>query len=249
MARCWARSAPNNCWDASRKASAMTIEELRKIAETEREAEKKFQHRMCVCTAAGCLSSGTDHVLDAIRKEVVETGMKNEVLVKGVGCMGLCSAGPLVSVESDGKMFANVTPEEAPDVVSSLDTGAGGPQECPTNVPFFERQKKIVLENCGKIDPERIEDYIAHDGYLALVHTIAERSPQETIQEIIRSGLRGRLGQFLALIEIVCNYTGRLILGRAKTLRPCLERLARKKGVDTVQGLIAVVSSAAVYRW
>ena len=172
----------------------MTIEELRKIAETEREAEKKFQHRVCVCTAAGCLSSGADHVLDAIRKEVVETGMKNEVLVKGVGCMGLCSAGPLVSVESDGKMFANVTPEEAPDVVSSLDTGAGGPQECPTNVPFFERQKKIVLENCGKIDPERIEDYIAHDGYLALVRAIAERSPQEVIQEIIRSGLRGRGG-------------------------------------------------------
>jgi bidirectional [NiFe] hydrogenase diaphorase subunit len=120
--------------------------------------------------------------------------MKNEVLVKGVGCMGLCSAGPLVSVETEGKMFANVTPEEAPDVVGSLDTGAGGPQECPTNVPFFERQKKIVLENCGKIDPERIEDYIAHDGYLALVHTIAERSPQEVIQEIIRSGLRGRGG-------------------------------------------------------
>jgi bidirectional [NiFe] hydrogenase diaphorase subunit len=172
----------------------MTIEELRKIAETEREAEKKYQHHVCVCTAAGCLSSGGDHVLDAIRKEVAESGMKNEVLVKGVGCMGLCSAGPLVSVESEGKMFANVTPEEAADVVSSLDTGAGGPQDCPTNVPFFARQKKIVLENSGKIDPERIEDYIAHDGYLALVQTIAERSPQDVIQEIIRSGLRGRGG-------------------------------------------------------
>ena len=67
----------------------MTIEELRKIAETEREAEKRYQHRVCVCTAAGCLSSGGDHVLDAIRKEVAESGMKNEVLVKGVGCMGL----------------------------------------------------------------------------------------------------------------------------------------------------------------
>jgi bidirectional [NiFe] hydrogenase diaphorase subunit len=172
----------------------MTIEELRQIAQTEREAAKKYPHRVCVCTAAGCLSSGGDHVLDAIRKEVVESGMKNEVLVKGVGCMGLCSAGPLVSVETEGKMYANVTPEEAPDVVASLDTGAGGPLECPTNVPFFERQKRIVLENCGKIDPERIEDYIAHDGYLALVRAIAERSPQEVIQEIIRSGLRGRGG-------------------------------------------------------
>src|ERR1039457_3428557 len=174
MGRGWARSGPDNCRDASRKSSAMTSEDLRKIAETEREAEKKFQHRVCVCTAAGCLSSGGDHVLDAIRKEVAESGMQSEVLVKGVGCMGLCSAGPLVSVETDGKMYANVTPEEAPEIIRNLDTGAEGLHECPTNVPFFERQKKIVLENSGRIDPERIEDYIASEGYSALVNAIAE---------------------------------------------------------------------------
>ena len=78
----------------------MTIEDLHKIAETERAAEKKFQHHVCVCIAAGCLSSGADHVRDALNKEVAESGMKNEVLVKGVGCMGLCSAGPLVTVEA-----------------------------------------------------------------------------------------------------------------------------------------------------
>jgi len=172
----------------------MTIEELRKIAEAEREAQKKYQHHVCVCIAAGCLSSGGDLVRDAIQKEVVESGMKSEVLVKGVGCMGLCSAGPLVSVESDGKMYAGVTPEEAPDIVGSLDTGAGGPAECPTNVPFFERQKKIVLENSGKIDPERIEDYIAHDGYRALVGVIGEMSPRQVVDEVIKSGLRGRGG-------------------------------------------------------
>jgi bidirectional [NiFe] hydrogenase diaphorase subunit len=172
----------------------MTIEELRKIAEAEREAQGKYQHHVCVCIAASCLSSGADMVRDAIQKEVVESGMKNEVLVKGVGCMGLCSAGPLVAVETDGKMYANVTPEEAPDIVSSLDTGAGGPTECPTNTPFFERQKKIVLENSGQIDPERVEDYIAHDGYIALVNAIGEMSPRQVIDEVIRSGLRGRGG-------------------------------------------------------
>jgi bidirectional [NiFe] hydrogenase diaphorase subunit len=173
----------------------MTIEELRKAAETEREAQKKYPHHVCVCTAAGCLSSGADQVLEAIKKEVAESGMKNEVLAKGVGCMGLCSAGPLVSVESEGRMYAGVTPETAPEIIRNLDTGEGdGLTECPTNVPFFERQKRIVLENCGKIDPERIEDYMAHDGYHALVTAIAEKTSQEVIQEVIRSGLRGRGG-------------------------------------------------------
>jgi bidirectional [NiFe] hydrogenase diaphorase subunit len=172
----------------------MTIDELRKIAESEREALQKYQHHVCVCTAAGCLSSGSDHVVAALKKEVAEAGMQNEVHVKGVGCMGLCSAGPLVSVETDGQMYANVTPEEAPEIIRSLDTGSNGLNHCPTDVPFFQRQKKIVLENSGKIDPERIEDYIAHGGYFALVTAITEMTPQQVIQQVVKSGLRGRGG-------------------------------------------------------
>ena len=102
----------------------MTIEELRKIAQAERDAEKKFQHHVCVCIAAGCLSSGADLVRDALKMEVVESGMQNEVLVKGVGCMGLCSAGPLVTVETENQMFSSVTPESAPEIIRSMDTGA-----------------------------------------------------------------------------------------------------------------------------
>jgi bidirectional [NiFe] hydrogenase diaphorase subunit len=172
----------------------MTIDELRKIAKAEREAQQKYEHHVCVCIAAGCLSSGSDVVRDAIKKEVAESGMQNDVLVKGVGCMGLCSAGPLVSVETDGKLYAAVTPEQAPDVIRALDAGGNGLNECPTNVPFFERQKKIVLENSGHIDPERIEDYIASDGYIALVTAITEMTPQEIIDQVVRSGLRGRGG-------------------------------------------------------
>ncbi len=172
----------------------MTIEELRKIAETEREAQSRYQHHVHVCIAAGCLSSGSGEVCDALRKEVAESGMKNEVMVKGVGCMGLCSAGPLVSTAPDGKLYSGVTPEEAPEIVRHLDTGTGGLPPCPTDVPFFQRQKKIVLENSGNIDPERIEDYIANDGYSALVNALAENAPQEIIDQVIRSGLRGRGG-------------------------------------------------------
>jgi len=172
----------------------MTIEELRQIAETERAAQRKYERHVCVCIAAGCLSSGSDQVKDALQKEIAEAGMKNEALVKGVGCMGLCSAGPLVSVEPEGKMYGNVTPDQASEIVAALDGAAEGPKPCPTNTPFFERQKKIVLENSGKIDPERIEDYIAHDGYFALVKAISEMTPADVVRELTRSGLRGRGG-------------------------------------------------------
>lgn len=172
----------------------MTVEELRQIAAAEREAQKKFTHHVHVCIAAGCLSSGSHHVLDALKKEAAESGMTHECQVKGVGCMGLCSAGPLVESVTEGKMYQGVTPEEAPEVLRSLDNGTEGLRECPTAMPFFQRQKKIVLENSGRIDPERIEDYIANDGYFALVNTIAETSPQDVIGDIIRSGLRGRGG-------------------------------------------------------
>jgi bidirectional [NiFe] hydrogenase diaphorase subunit len=172
----------------------MTIEELRQIAETERAAGAKFQHRVCVCTAAGCLSSGADQVATALQKEIAESGMQNEVHVKTVGCMGLCSAGPLVSVETDGQLYANISPDDAPEIVRGLDTGSTHLTRCPTDAPFFQRQQKIVLENSGAIDPERIEDYIAHDGYLALVTAITEMTPAQVIQQVVASGLRGRGG-------------------------------------------------------
>jgi bidirectional [NiFe] hydrogenase diaphorase subunit len=173
----------------------MTLDELSKIAEAEREAQQKYVHRIHVCIAAGCLSSGSDLVRDALKREVAESGMTNEVLVKGVGCMGLCSEGPLVAVETGGGvMFAAVTPGDAPDLIRSLDTGSDGLRRLQPDLPFFRRQEKIVLENSGAIDPERIEDYIAHEGYVGLVTAITEMRPEEVIGEVVRSGLRGRGG-------------------------------------------------------
>jgi bidirectional [NiFe] hydrogenase diaphorase subunit len=173
----------------------MTVDELRHLAEAERAAQKKYSHRIHVCIAAGCLSSGADQVRDALKREVIECGMQSEVLVKGVGCMGLCSEGPLVAVESaEGTMFAAVTPEDAGEIVRGLDTGSDSLRRLQPDMPFFHRQTKIVLENSGQIDPERIEDYIAHDGYAALLQVITEMRPEEVVQEMIRSGLRGRGG-------------------------------------------------------
>ena len=172
----------------------MTVDELEKIAATERQAQNKVSQRVHVCIAAGCLSSGADRVKEALRKEVLESGMQNQCHVKGVGCMGLCSAGPLVMAEPDGHLYSNVTPEEAADIVSGLDNGTNGLAQCDTTSPFFKRQVKIVLENSGVIDPERIEDYIAADGYQALVTALADLTPREVIDQVLKSGLRGRGG-------------------------------------------------------
>jgi bidirectional [NiFe] hydrogenase diaphorase subunit len=172
----------------------MTLDELREIAETERKAQAAFPHRVCICTAAGCLSSGADEVAKALKQEVAEAGMRNEVHVKTVGCMGLCSAGPLVSDETGGGLYANVKLDDAADIIRGLEGESTGLQQCPTDAPFFQRQKKIVLENSGRIDPERIEDYIAHEGYMALVTAITEMTPQAVVQQVVDSGLRGRGG-------------------------------------------------------
>jgi len=171
----------------------MTPEELNEIAVTEKEAQSRFPHHVCVCTAAGCLSAGSGEVKKALAKEVIESGMQHECKVKGVGCMGLCSAGPLVTV--DGRMYQNVTADDSTDIVRSMEDGKPVKRlECNTKAPFFTRQTKMVLENSGVIDPERIEDYIAADGYSALLNAITEMRPNEVVDQVIKSGLRGRGG-------------------------------------------------------
>ena len=171
----------------------MTLEELDQIAISEREAREKMPLGLNVCVAAGCLSCQSQGVKDSLAAEVTKRGMGDRCQVKGVGCMGLCAEGPLVSTTAN-QLYKHVAPADAGELLDSL----GGPPvarlHCATDVPFFQRQKKIVLENCGVVDPERIEDYIAEGGYRAVIHAIAEMTPQQVITEITTSGLRGRGG-------------------------------------------------------
>jgi len=171
----------------------MTPEELEQIAESEREAQKRFTHRVHVCVAAGCLSCQSQPLKDALDKEVAQRGIGERCQVKGVGCMGLCAEGPLVST-SRGTMYKRATPADAGEILDSLEGQEVSRLVCPTDVPFFARQKKIVLENSGVIDPEKIEDYIAADGYRALIRVLTEMTPLEVIDQITKSGLRGRGG-------------------------------------------------------
>ena len=155
--------------------------------------------RINVCVAAGCLSSRADQVKDALEKEVKAKGLDKQVQVKGVGCMGLCAAGPLVEIR-DAKAQAQVMYQDVQADGRRRDRRASvGKQPvkrlvCDTTVPFFARQMKIVLENCGLIDPERIEEYIAADGYAGLLKCLTEMTPAQVIEQVTKSGLRGRGG-------------------------------------------------------
>ncbi|HXK58970.1 MAG TPA: NADH-quinone oxidoreductase subunit NuoF [Acidobacteriota bacterium] len=172
----------------------MTPEDLNNTITAEREKQESFKHHICVCIAAGCLSSNSGQVKTALEEEIKRQGREHECHVKGVGCMGLCAAGPLVSVEETGTLYQEVKPEDAPEIVSSL---GGKPVERikgPAESPFFTRQTKIALENCGKIDPNRIEDYLLAGGYQALTKVLTEMTPAQILEEVYQSGLRGRGG-------------------------------------------------------
>jgi len=171
----------------------MTPEELEQISESEQEAQSRTPHRVNVCVAAGCLSCQSQSVKDALDKEITRRGWEGKCQTKGVGCMGLCAEGPLVSTDAN-TMYKHVGAADAPEILDSID---GPPLErliCPTDIPFFTRQNKIVLENSGIIDAERIEDYIGSRGYGSLIKVLTEMTPAEVIQEVTKSGLRGRGG-------------------------------------------------------
>lgn len=172
----------------------MTIEELQDIGRIEREKQEGFRHRIHVCVAAGCLSCQSGLVKDALEKEVSRRGLESWCQVKGVGCLGLCSAGPLVSIEPDGVLYKGVQVSDASDIVESLGGAPLGRLECSLDQPFFRKRQRIVLENCGKIDPESIEDYISMGGYEALYSALRLMTPNETIDQVVKSGLRGRGG-------------------------------------------------------
>ena len=171
----------------------MSPEDLEQIAESEREIQGQFEHRVNVCVAAGCLSCQSQSVKDALDQDIKRRGWEKSCQTRGVGCMGLCAEGPLVSTDS-GVLYKGVAASDAPEILDSIEGASVSRLLCPTDVPFFQRQKKIVLENCGIIDAERIEDYISLSGYGALIKVLTEMTPAEVIQEVVKSGLRGRGG-------------------------------------------------------
>jgi bidirectional [NiFe] hydrogenase diaphorase subunit len=181
------------------KEKGMDLEELLEIGQQERDRQQQKKIRLRCCTAAGCLSSGAQAVKNNLETAVKEAGLEDSVEVCGVGCLRFCGRGTLVEVERDRILYQEVTPDQASEIISALNGEEKSdreklPLKIERNHPFFALQMPVVLENSGKIDPDRIEEYIAVGGYQQLHRVLMEMTPSEVIEEISKSGLRGRGG-------------------------------------------------------
>ncbi|MGJ3249230.1 MAG: NuoF family protein [Elainellaceae cyanobacterium] len=177
----------------------MDIANLREIARQERDRSRSIRIRCC--TAAGCLSSGSAAVKHGLEAAVQSAGLEADVDVCSVGCLRFCGRGPLVEIDPSGILYEQVMPDHAPSIIAALNgeeppngSAIGVALRCAPNHPFFTRQMSIVLENSGRINPERIEDYIAAGGYEQLHDALTEMTPAEVVEEVTTSGLRGRGG-------------------------------------------------------
>lgn len=164
----------------------------------EKNAEKSaLDHQINICIAAGCGSVNSNAVKQALEETVRNKGLEKSCKVKGVGCQGLCSRGPLLTLYSKDKapvIYQKITVNEVPKIVANLGKPPIKKYTCPGDLPFFTRQQKIVLENSGVIDPEDIRDYIAAGGYQSLNNVIESMHPEDVVKEVFISGLRGRGG-------------------------------------------------------
>ena len=173
--------------------------DLHEVAEREREARFRTRWRVKACGSTACLSAGAGATIAALEKECENDEMALEVQVIPTGCMGLCSAGPLVKVlrrGGDTHMYQKVTPEAGIEIVRSHvhNEEAVAEYALDLDIPFFTSQERVVLANGGIIDPDRIESYVLHGGYAALEKAITTMKPKQVIEEIRISGLRGRGG-------------------------------------------------------
>lgn len=166
-----------------------------------------WRAHVLVCAGAACVSSGCREIRDAIVTKVIEHGLQEEVKVIETGCVGSCDLGPLVLVYPEGVFYQKLKPKDAEDIVVEhllkgrlverlLYKEPITAKAIPSfkEIDFFKNQEKIVLRNCGIIDPLNIEEYIARDGYMALAKVLTSLTPDEVVDTIIKSGLRGRGG-------------------------------------------------------
>ena len=159
------------------------------------------------CTGTGCVAGGSYDVASAIAAEAQKKGLSDEVQVIRTGCQGFCARGPIVIVQPDNIFYCGVEKKDAALLVEEhllkgrpvkklLYTPPEGKAPVPAlkDIPFFAKQRLVVLRNRGLIDPEKIDDYIAVDGYTALAKALTEMTPEQVLDEVKRSGIRGRGG-------------------------------------------------------
>ena len=170
-------------------------------------SETLYRANVLICHGTGCTASRAEAVHEVLQKELARCGLENEIQLVQTGCRGFCAMGPIVMIYPEGIFYCQVAPDDVAQLVE--ETLLKGrlverllyrePLEHKAvpyyrQIPFYTKQKRIALRNCGLIDPESIEEYIAQDGYTALTKVLAEMTPQMVLDEIKASGLRGRGG-------------------------------------------------------
>ncbi|NLP47529.1 MAG: NADH-quinone oxidoreductase subunit NuoF [Clostridiales bacterium] len=166
-----------------------------------------FRSHVLVCGGTGCTSSDSEGIITALEEELKEKGLQDEVKVIRTGCFGLCAVGPIMIVYPEGSFYSEVKVDDVPEIVEEHllkgrlverllyeETLAEDTIKSLNETDFYKKQKRIALKNCGVINPESIEEYIALDGYQALAKCLCELKPQDVIQIVKDSGLRGRGG-------------------------------------------------------
>ncbi len=166
-----------------------------------------YRSHVLVCGGTGCTSSGSEQLVSALEQEIAKQGLSEEVKVVKTGCFGLCALGPIMIVYPEGSFYSMVKPEDIPEIVSEhllkgrivkrllySETVADDTVKSLNETDFYKKQHRVALRNCGVINPENIEEYIGFDGYQALGKVLTEMTPEQVIQTIKDSGLRGRGG-------------------------------------------------------
>ncbi|MBN8594252.1 MAG: NAD(P)H-dependent oxidoreductase subunit E [Anaerolineae bacterium] len=172
----------------------MLAEDLHRMAAHERAQQLQYDHHIIVCSGTACRSANSEAVRQALEQQVQERSQIGVCTVTNGGCRGLCAAGPMVSVEPAGLLYQGVTPADAGAIVDSLGSAPVPHILCDTSAAFFSKQRALVLEFAGNLDPDRIESYLANGGYDTLLKAVTEMTPTQIRDEIVRSGLRGRGG-------------------------------------------------------
>ena len=188
---------------AAREAYAIQVE-MRAGSD---KSEGKIRKHVLICGGTGCTSSGSPALRETLEKVLEEKGIADEIKIVTTGCFGLCALGPVMIVYPEGTFYSMVKPEDIATIVDSHLIGNVPVESLQfhemtgdhhasglSDMTFYKKQHRVALRNCGVIDPLNIQEYIARDGYLALAKVLTEMTPDEVIQTVLDSGLRGRGG-------------------------------------------------------
>ncbi len=166
-----------------------------------------YRSHVLVCGGTGCTSSNSQAIIEALETQIAEKGLSEEIKVIRTGCFGLCALGPIMIVYPEGSFYSQVKVEDIPEIVEEHllkgrivtrllydETVTETEVKSLNDTTFYAKQERVALRNCGVIDPENIDEYIAYDGYQALAKCLTEYTPEQVVQVIKDSGLRGRGG-------------------------------------------------------